>query len=164
MTESEEKFVLDTSAILNGVADLISPNNFVPPEVLEEIKTGSLSRVIELSRDLINIQTPSAESIEEVCLIARKSGDFTKMSNTDIMVVSLALELKATVLSNDYCIQNVCSFLKIPFRGVSMKKISRTVLWKYSCTGCGKHFEEPADICPVCGHHIRRMGKAIKGN
>ncbi|MCL4341446.1 MAG: hypothetical protein M1431_05060 [Candidatus Thermoplasmatota archaeon] len=164
MTESEEKFVLDTSAILNGVADLISPNNFVPPEVLEEIKLGSLSRVIELSRDLINVLTPSAESIEEVCYTARKSGDFTKMSNTDIMVVSLALELKATVLSNDYCIQNVCSLLHIPFRGISMKKIQRTVLWKYSCTGCGKHFDEPLEICPVCGHNIRRVAKAIKGN
>ena len=164
MTESEEKFVLDTSAILNGVADLLSPNNFVPPEVLEEIKLGPLSRIIEYSRDLINTVTPSAESIEKVSSAARKSGDFNKMSNTDILVVSLALDLKATVLSNDYCIQNVCSFLNIGFRGVSMKKIRRTVIWKYSCTGCGKFFEEPVDICPVCGHNVSRMGKAIKGS
>lgn len=164
MTENKEIFVLDTSAILNGVADLISPDNFVPPEVLDEIREGDLSRIIEYSGDLMNVASPSIRSIESVRSAAERTGDLAKMSKTDIVVAALALELKATVLSNDYCIQNVCSVLNVRFRGVSMKQIEKTVMWNYFCTGCGKRFDDHVSICPVCGHETKRRGKAIKGS
>ena len=162
MTASKPShLVLDTSAILHGVSPYEGSYFVTVPEVLEEIKKGEIRRIIDSYGDLLNVLSPGPESIRRSTEAARKSGDLQKMSRTDIMVVALALEVNGTILTNDYCIQNVAGSLGVNFQGVNAPAISRKVVWKVSCTGCGRTYEPRVDICPVCGHKTRRRGKAI---
>ena len=160
-TEGKGILVLDTSAILNGVSPQQLGEVCTVPEVIQEIKRGELHRILEFYGDLLRVISPSKESLEIVTKKARSTGDLNKMSRTDITVLALAVDVNGIVLSNDFCIQNVASSLGVKFQGVNSKQISKRVIWKSSCTGCGRNYDPDVRICPVCGHETRRRGKAI---
>ncbi len=163
MRETEEKvtFVLDTSAILNGVSPHQWDDVCTVPEVLEEIKHGELHRILDFYGDLLKIVSPSVANVNKVKMEASSTGDLQKMSRADIAILALALETGGTLLSNDFCIQNVASSLGVKFQSVNARQITRRVAWRASCTGCGRDFDPDVKICPVCGHETRRRGKAI---
>lgn len=160
-TEGKGILVLDTSAILNGVSPHQLGETLTVPEVIQEIKRGELHRVLDFYGDILHVRSPSKESLDIVRGEARSTGDLNKMSSTDIHVLALALEVKGTILSNDFCIQNVASSLGVKFQGVNSREIRKRVVWKASCTGCGRNYDPDVQICPVCGHETRRRGKAI---
>jgi UPF0271 protein len=71
--------------------------------------------------------------------------------------VALALDInkkpdqEATILSDDYSIQNVASTLDIKYQGFLQKGITKKFKWVSRCPGCGKQFNEIKKICPICG-------------
>ncbi len=153
-------YILDTGAILSRKVNLLSGNVATTGSVLDEIKTGRLAGLIEEIRDSLEIRSPSRDAKAVAKEAAQKSGDLRFLSNTDIDVIALGYEVKGTVLSDDYSVLNVCSFMGIKAESVEKKGISKKLKWVYKCSGCGR--EVTTKICPICGHETKRYLSSSK--
>jgi len=106
---------------------------------------------------------PSKDALTLVKQTAQQTGDDRRLSIADIEVVALALDInnnenqEATILSDDYSIQNVASTLDIKYQGILQKEITKKFKWVSRCPGCGKQFNEPVKICPICGTATRSL-------
>ena len=120
--------VLDTSAFVAGFDPFsLSVEQVTVPKVEEEIKRNSMNKLrfeTALENGKVKVKAPSQEFINQIRLSSSKVGDSFKLSETDIELLALALELKSTgyspqVVSDDYSIQNVASKLEIEFSALS---------------------------------------------
>jgi UPF0271 protein len=153
-------FIIDTSAILSGKPIMITDAKIVTtPGVSDEFNPGGRDfRTFELLKETgLTIQIPSKEAINAVKQTAQQTGDDRRLSIADIEIVALALDInknpdqEATILSDDYSIQNVASTLNIKYQGFLQKEITKKFKWVSRCPGCGKQFNEIKKICPICG-------------
>ncbi len=155
--------VYDTTHLIENKLSSLRDDFVVPSLVLEEIKGGKLKDYIDSIRDQIRVVNPDQKSLETVIRAAKETGDFDRMSLTDIHVVAVALMIgDATVVSDDYAVQNVCSHLHVKFSGVKIRTIRKEIVWKWRCTGCRKMFDEYVSRCPVCGHPTSRISVHTK--
>jgi UPF0271 protein len=152
------RVVLDTSAIIYLQDFRKFEEIFIPTLVAEEVK----DRLSAMKLEAMNAQTlePEKKFLDEVKDIAKKTGDLEKLSRTDIQVLALAKELKATIISDDYNIQNVAKKLKIEFLPVFSKGIKELFFWKKYCPACKKYFKSDLKECPVCGTKLKRLPKS----
>lgn len=162
----KQVFILDTSAFLSG-----KPIRFVDavlvttPGVSEELRPGGPDfRYFEMLRETgLSICMPSKEALDRVRRTAQETGDDRRLSVADTEVVAMALDInneshqEATLISDDYSIQNVASSLQIKFQGLSQKGITKKFKWASRCPGCGKQFTKITKICPICGTQTRNV-------
>ena len=154
------KYVIDATAIRSGMTFSGEFEWYMTPSVKDEIMRGKLARDLELLTDIsIKTMEPSPENLEKIRETAEKTGDIGRLSNTDIDILALGLELGATILSDDYSIQNVAKVLGIDYRGGAEKGITEVYNWHWRCRGCGRFFDEEAKECPVCGSELRSVRK-----
>jgi endoribonuclease Nob1 len=153
-------FIIDTSAILSGKPITIADALLVTtPGVSEEFTPGGRDfRTFEFLKEAgLIIKIPTKDAMHEVQKTAQDTGDDRRLSRADIEIIALALDIsrdpdhEATILSDDYSIQNVASTLGIPFQGFLQKGITKKFKWGSRCPGCGKQFNDIIKICPVCG-------------
>ena len=138
--------------------DLPSEDIAVPPGVVCELEKYN-DRRLERWGDLLRVSECTQASVEKVKMIALKSGDAGRLSDVDISVIALAVDLGGTVMTDDFSIQNVCTLMNIEYRSVGTAGIKKTVKWNYRCTGCGRWYKERQDDCPVCGSSMRSYRK-----
>ncbi len=75
------------------------------------------------------VKNPGKESVEEAKRISKKLND-KKLSEADISVLALALELNCPVVTDDYSLQNACfgagiEPIPLSFKGISeMRKFT----------------------------------------
>lgn len=107
-------------------------------------------------------ESPDLSFREKVRLVAARSGDIGKISETDISVLALALQLserrlRALVISDDYAVENLSKLLGLECRPIMTRGIAQVVDWVVYCRGCGKVFRDKrAEVCDVCGTPLRR--------
>lgn len=148
------KLVLDTSALFS-MQDL-PPDAEVhtTPSVIAELekygdkRTGYWEHALRISH-------PGAGSLKLVKDAAEKTGDLSRLSQTDIEVLALVKEIGATLLTDDYSIQNLAKYMDIEYKAVGLKGIKKLVKWKLRCTGCGRIWDKEYPECPVCGSPLR---------
>ena len=159
-------FILDTSAVLSGKP--IYLNNYTvvtPPTIYDEIKPGgrdyrSFQFLIERG---LSIQSPSKDSSDKIKTISSITGDKNRLSKTDIEILALALDInkdekkEVIILTDDYSIQNVASYLNIKFETISQSGITKKFKWIYRCRGCGKKFKDNIKNCPICGAETKTV-------
>ena len=155
--ESDNIYVVDTSAIMSRRIDMLNKKLVFPASVMEEIRKGKLRRLLDVVSPEINVYAPSKESRRDVVSFATRSGDITVLSDTDIDVIALALELKATIITDDYAIENVAEFMGIHYVGSDLKPIKSKIKWSFRCTGCGKFYKSDIGTCRICGHALKRV-------
>lgn len=160
----KQVFIIDTSAILSGRPIRFKNIKLVTtPAVSNELNPGGRDfRTFELLKETgLMIYLPSKEAINQVKKTARDTGDEARLSVADIEILALALgfnkdlDRKATILTDDYSIQNVASTLQIQFQAFSQKGITKKFKWVARCPGCKKQFSEITKICPICGTVIK---------
>lgn len=152
------RLVLDASAVLSGIPFSGEHEYFISPCIERELSKGKVKRNLELMKWIsLHVVSPSDASLSEVRSKAEESGDIKRVSKSDIEILALAKDLKATILTDDYSIQNLASMLGIDYRGILQKGIKEEVRWSYRCRKCGKFWEESFDECPVCGGRIRTV-------
>jgi UPF0271 protein len=153
-------FIIDTSAILSGKPIHVQNAEIITtPGVSDELTPGGRDYLtFELLKETgLTIHLPSKESINCVKKTAQETGDDRRLSFADVEVVALAIDInnepdkEATILTDDYSIQNVASTLQIKFQGFSQKGITKKFKWVSRCPGCKKQFNEITKICPICG-------------
>jgi UPF0271 protein len=166
--------VLDTSALLAGFDPFsLREEQTIVPKVEEEIKKNNMILLrfkAALENGKIIIRKPSPDFLNKVQATATKVGDSFKLSETDVELLALALELKSTgykpqIVSDDYSIQNVATQLGIEFLALATFGIKRLLEWVRYCPAC--HREYAADCttreCQICGTQLKRKPRRNLG-
>lgn len=134
------------------------------PSVVHELKSRKASMHFIIAREYgARVEIPQPCMIHEVLNMAKHTRDMDELSNTDIDILAKALEHKddATLLTDDYAIQNVAVMLGIDVKPVVQKKIHDILVWEKQCVGCHKRFDE-GDVCPICGSALKKKRKKSK--
>jgi UPF0271 protein len=123
---------------------------------------------IAIENGKLKVRTPNETSLNKVKASANIVGDSFFLSETDLQVLALAIELKTEgytplVVTDDYSIQNVANQIGIDFTSLATFGIRRRLHWIRYCPAC--HRQQPADsklkTCEVCGTPLKR--KPIRG-
>jgi UPF0271 protein len=162
--------VLDTSAFLAGFDPFsLGAEQATVPKVGDEIRTNSMAWVrfnTAVENGKVKIITPTEESSNKVKASASKVGDSYLLSETDMQLLALALELKTQgqnpeIITDDYSIQNVAKQNGIAFYALATSGIKRLLEWIRYCPAC--HREYPVNTsfsaCQVCGTELKRKPK-----
>jgi endoribonuclease Nob1 len=167
--------VLDTSAFLAGFDPFsLSEEQVTVPKVEKEIRKNSIILVrfkTALENGKLKVKAPSEEFLNKVKVSASKVGDSFKLSETDIQLLSLALELKAEgytpqILTDDYSIQNVATQLGIEFSALATFGIKRLLEWIRYCPACYREYpaNSSSKVCQVCGTELKRKPRRTMKN
>ncbi len=154
--------MFDTSAILSGKYDILSAGAFVTDSALSEIRKGKISRHLGYLEGNIHVKSPTAKAVDAVKSEARRTGDIDRLSQTDIDVIALSLELGAILVTDDFSIQNVAATMGIEVHGANLNDIGKEIEWTFRCTGCGRFFGKRISECPVCGHPVKNFPRRIR--
>ena len=159
--------VLDTSAFVVGFdPSSINEEQFTVPMVKEEMKPGSMAWVrlkTAVESGKLKVKNPLEKSLDKVKASATSVGDSFFLSETDLQILALALELKTSgyyplIVTDDYSIQNVATQIGIEFASLATFGIRRFLEWVRYCPAC--HREYPANYnsrkCAVCGTELKR--------
>jgi len=165
--EGRRVIVLDTSALVAGFDPFsISEEQYTIPMVREEISGGSMPSVrfkTAVENGKLKIRKPNKTSVDQVKASATVIGDTFFLSDTDVEVLALALELKLQgysplIATDDYSIQNVADQMGMHFAPLATFGIRYRLEWMRYCPAC--HRKYPADYksrrCEVCGTELKR--------
>ncbi|MCL2172216.1 MAG: ribonuclease VapC [Nitrososphaerota archaeon] len=169
----KKTIVLDTSAFLAGFDPFsLGEEQVTVPKVHDEVKSNMMTRVrfsVAIESGKVKIKTPNDEYINRIKLSANKIGDSHLLSETDIQLLALSLELKALgnnpeIITDDYSIQNVAKQNGIKFYALATFGIKRLLEWIRYCPAC--HQEYPINStfndCQICGTDLKRKPKKTK--
>ena len=159
--------ILDTSAFLAGFDPFsIGEEQVTVPQVEDEIKRNSLVKVrfqTALESGKVKINMPSTNFVVQAKSSACKIGDSFKLSEADMQLLALALELKTQgyapqLVSDDYSVQNVATQLEIEFCALATLGIKRLLEWVRYCPACHRVFPVDSKFkeCSVCGTELKR--------
>ena len=159
--------VIDTSALIAGFDPLsINEEQYTAPKVRDEITDDTMSWVrfkTAMESGKVKVKNPEKTFLEKTKTFAIAMGDSFFLSETDLQVLALALELKTDgysplIATDDYSIQNVASEMNIEFAPLSNFGIRRRLQWIRYCPACHKKY--PANYksqkCEVCGTRLKR--------
>jgi len=111
----------------------------------------------------LRVKPPSMHFLDKVKESSKAVGDVLYLSEVDLQVLALALELKSTshdplIVTDDYSIQNVANQIGIDFSSLMTFGIRYRLHWILYCPAC--HRKYPSDYkfksCQVCGTELRR--------
>ncbi|MGQ9529980.1 MAG: NOB1 family endonuclease [Candidatus Bathycorpusculaceae bacterium] len=169
LTERKNRkvIVLDTSAFVVGFDPLsISEDQYTTPMVREEIIEGSMPWVrfkTAVESGKLKVRKPDKIFIEKVKATASTAGETFFMSETDLQVLALALQLKKSgyhplIATDDYSIQNIANSIGIEFTSLATFGIRFQLKWIRYCPAC--HRKYPPDYkskkCKICGTELKR--------
>ncbi len=159
--------VLDTSAFIAGFDPLsITDDVYSVGAVEVELASGSLPWVrfkTAVENGKLKLRAPKAEFLDRVKESSRDVGDMLFLSDVDLQVLALALELKGAgnepfIVTDDYSIQNVANQLGLEFAPLMTFGIRFRLHWIRYCPACRRKY--PPDYkhrkCEVCGTELKR--------
>ncbi len=147
-------YVLDSSAFIHEYHT--TEQVATVPSVRDELEGESAYRFDALEGAGMHIHIPNEATIETIERAARESGDDEELSEVDCRLIATAFELDATLVTDDYAMQNVAERLDVPVEVIEREGISEERTWTFQCQGCGREFDEEHDRCPICGTALAR--------
>ena len=108
--------VLDSAAIINAQF----ANGITVPEVIAELKDFASRELAhaKISEGKLIVKSPSPESVTKA-----KEQASPRLSETDIQVLALGLELNEEIITDDYSLQASAKRLGLRYRPVIFKGI-----------------------------------------
>ena len=143
-------YILDTCAFLtqnhpDGEIATIS-------EIESELNNRQSKQYFTNMREIgLKIREPNVDSIENIRKKSVETGDLGVLSSIDLKILALAYEMRGTIVSDDFAIQNVAFYTGIEFTSCSGNEIKELRKWKYRCSACKSEVLEKMDSCSVCG-------------
>jgi len=150
--------VLDTSAFIHEYhtdEDVASI-----PRVKEELEGEHALRFDAMEGSGMHIHIPADETVQRIERAARETGDAAELSETDGRLLAAAFELDATLITDDYAMQNVAERLDVAVQVIARDGITEEREWRFQCAGCGRTFDERKERCPICGSDLTRKNPA----
>ena len=126
------------------------------PMVREELEDEAGYRFDAREGSGMRIHIPDPETVERVERAARETGDAETLSRTDVRLLATAFEMDATLVTDDYAMQNVAEKLDVGVDEIAQDGIDERRDWKFQCQGCGRVFDENRDRCEICGSGLTR--------
>ncbi|MGP3667146.1 MAG: NOB1 family endonuclease [Candidatus Bathyarchaeota archaeon] len=166
----EKVLVLDTPAFITGLNLLnICLPLYTTPNIIKELKSFWVKvkclTVLDLKK--LKVILPKEGFLKKVFEASKETGDKQKLSEADLSILALALELKAggfdpAIVTDDFSVQNVAQHLNIECIPVIHDKIKFYIKWAWYCPACRSLFpsKEGLKSCPICGTQLKR--KAVK--
>ncbi len=160
------KFVHDTGSLLAGMPSLMPGENYTTPDNLAEVKDLESKNALDRYLPKLTVLDPDTKYIKIVKNKAEEMGE--RLSEADVKVIALALQLGATVLSDDYGVLNVATALGLEARSVRTKGIKGNIKWVNYCPFCREVYPPGVRTCPNCGTVLLRRpadkgGRSKKG-
>ncbi len=155
--------VLDTAALINWPIELLD-GGFVVENQRLELSRVSPDRMLSIEAANLIWKSPSRESIDEATKISRETGDLDGLSETDLSLIALLVEVRGHLHTDDYRMQNVCSSSGLDWSPVETVGISETWNWELKCRGCGRvtsgrgrtrFARESPGECEDCGSELK---------
>ncbi|MFO7794869.1 MAG: NOB1 family endonuclease [Promethearchaeati archaeon] len=181
LNNNEDKIiVLDTNIFLLGIDfNMINGQLYTVPGILDEIR---VERYLEKNRNILNrieyalssrkliLMNPEKKYIEEVRQVGQKTGDLNVLSETDLNLIALTLELERTkgkkvvLYTNDYSMENVCSELNLRYSPIAKDGIKKKRNYEIYCPYCREIHpsEDLGKKCERCGSKLKRRPKKSK--
>jgi len=160
---SEPAYVLDSTAFYAGIPYQGNGRYYTTYLVLEEVRHHNVGSSLIHSR--VQVTEPTPDSLAKVKSTASKTGDLGALSQTDMSLLALALDLSTvdggvSLMTDDFAVRNVAEVLGIPLAQSALKGGEwKNITWKLYCRGCGKQYTNPKlTVCPVCGTQLVRKG------
>ena len=147
-------YVLDTSAFIDEYHT--TEDVATIPLVREELEDESAYRFDAMEGSGMHIHIPQDGAVERVRRAAKETGDLEQLSTTDVRLVAAAFELDATLVTDDYAMQNVAERVDVDVDVIAQEGIEEQRDWRFQCQGCGREFDENKDRCPICGSELTR--------
>ena len=154
--------MLDSSAFYAGIPFSSNEPSYITPLVYNEIEHikkdhDAIRILIETKR--LTVNEPEDRFVTTAIDAAKKSGDFSNLSDEDVSTIALSLQLGAELVTDDFAVSNVAKNLNIKVIPVMTSGIKNVITWKYYCPGCKVNFSKVTK-CPRCGNKLKR--KAMK--
>ena len=162
--------VLDTSAFIAGFDPLAVPEKqYTVPEVKKELIAGSMPWMrfnAAIENGKLTVRSPKSSVFQDIQEASMKVGDMRYLSEADLQVLALALELKGmglspVIVTDDYSIQNVANKIDVAFTSLITFGIKFRFKWILYCPACYRKY--PPDykfkVCEVCGTELKRKPK-----
>ncbi|MFB6281173.1 MAG: NOB1 family endonuclease [Haloferacaceae archaeon] len=150
--------VLDASAFIHEY-HTDEPTASIPM-VAEELEGEHAFRFEAMEGSGMHIHIPAEEAADRVRRAAGETGDGGELSETDVRLLAAAFELDATLVTDDYAMQNVADRLGIDVEVIARDGIDERRDWRFQCQGCGREFDDSRDRCPICGSELTRKNPA----
>ncbi|MGD9130845.1 MAG: ribonuclease VapC [Candidatus Bathyarchaeota archaeon] len=162
--------VLDTSAFIGGFDPLTVPEEqYTVPEVKNELIEDSMNWMrfnAAVESGKLTVKSPKSSVVDEVKEASMKVGDIRYLSEADLQVLALALELKGNgliplIVTDDYSIQNVANKIGIGFTSLMTFGIKFRFKWILYCPACFRKYPPDYEfkVCEVCGTELKRKPK-----
>jgi len=167
LTAKRKILVLDASAFIAGFDPLsIDVEQCSVPIVETELVADTLPWVrfnTAAESGKLKIKEPSVSFLDKVKESSKKVGDVLFLSEADLQVLALAMEIKDTgeeplIVTDDYAIQNVANKIGVEFASLMTFGIRFRFDWILYCPAC--HRKYPSDYklktCEICGTELKR--------
>jgi len=138
--------ILDTGALLVMPISMISGGSALDSQRIE-LRRLDPERM-EMIDLLVKWVEPGEESIYRAREIARESGDLAGLSEVDLGLLALAIELEKPLLTDDYRLQNLCGIAEIECSPIETEGIASIWSWEIRCLACGKTYPQPSETTP----------------
>lgn len=151
-------FVLDTSLLLGGKEPPRGRWATTPEAAAEVSPGGRDARRFADWRSLgLEIRSAGIAATDRVDEVGMQAGNLARLSEADRSLLALALELRATLISDDYTLLDLAARLDVPTMTVNQDGPQGSINWQPRCTGCGRTFEAmpKRDECPICGSPVK---------
>jgi len=150
--------VLDSSAFYAGIPFSSNEPSYITSLIYNEIEHikkdhDAVRILIETKR--LTVCDPEHQFVIIANDAAKKSGDFPNLSQEDISIIALSLQLNAELITDDFAVSNVAKNLSIKVIPIMTSGIKKIVTWVYYCPGCKTDFSETTN-CPNCGNRLKR--------
>ncbi|PSP43111.1 DNA-binding protein [Halobacteriales archaeon QH_6_64_20] len=146
--------VLDTTAFITEYHT--ADDTATVPSVRDELEGESVYRYDAMEGADMYVHLPEGGTTERVRRAAENTGDGAVLSDTDVSLLATAFELDATLVTDDYAMQNVASRLDVDAEVIAQDGIAEERDWSFQCQGCGREFDENKERCPICGSDLSR--------
>ena len=154
--------VLDTAALIAWPLERMR-GSLVAPGQRAELARISPDREILLDAAGLEWATPGPDAVAQASDIAVSTGDMAGLSPVDLELLALAIERAATLVTDDYRLQNLCERGGLPWLSVTMEGVRALWMWELRCTGCGAVLPPPDSPnpsrelgnCGDCGSALR---------
>ena len=128
--------MLDSSAFYAGIPFSSNEPSYITSLVYNEIEHikkdhDAIQILIETKR--LTINEPEDRFVTSTIDAAKKSGDFSNLSDEDISTIALSLQLNADLVTDDFAVSNVAKSINIKVIPVMTNSIKNVVIWKYYC-------------------------------
>ena len=155
--------VLDTAALIAWPMNRMR-GCFAVPSQRVELQRIAPEREIVIDSVELQWREPSKNSVTQATEIARLSGDMAGLSETDLSIFALVIEIQAVLVSDDYRLQNLAEKSGLKWISVTTEGIRAMWDWQLICSGCKSVQPIPESTssgkkefgdCPDCGARLR---------